>query len=67
MYVFLVRTFGGFIYFAFPASTDNMGEMRSLGGGEGSTPLQEANRDLYAAGCGRIFTTGVTIMGTHFQ
>ena len=39
MYVFLVRTFGGFIYFAFPASTDNMSEMRSPGGGGGEYTL----------------------------
>lgn len=42
----LVHTFGSFIYFAFPASADNMGDMRSGGGGGGSTPLQEANRDM---------------------
>ena len=32
----------------------------------GGTPLQEANRDVSLDG-GRIFTTGVTIMGSHFQ
>ena len=45
----LVHTFGSFIYFAFPASADNMSDMRSGGWGGGwggSTPLQEANRDM---------------------
>ena len=48
----LVHTFGSFIYFAFPASADNMSDMRSgdwgggVGGG-GILPLiQEANRDM---------------------
>ena len=31
----LVHTFGSFIYFAFPASADNMSDMRSGGGGGG--------------------------------
>ena len=31
----------------------------------GGTPLQEANRDVHAAGWGRILTTGVTIIGLH--
>ena len=34
---------------------------------EGGTPLQEANGPGCAAGWGRIFTTGVTIIGSHFQ
>ena len=40
-----------------------------LGAGGGGTPLQAANRDvpLAAGGWGRIFMTGVTIMGSHFQ
>ena len=45
----LVHTFGSFIYFAFPASADNMSDMRSggWGGGGGILPLiQEANRDM---------------------
>ena len=46
----LVHTFGSFIYFAFPASADNMSDMRSGGwggGGGGILPLiQEANRDM---------------------
>ena len=48
----LVHTFGSFIYFAFPASADNMSDMRSggwggRGGGGGILPLiQEANRDM---------------------
>ena len=35
--------------------------------GGGGTPLQEANRDVPLGGWGRIFTIGVTIMGSHFQ
>ena len=31
----LVHTFGSFIYFAFPASADNMSDMRSGGWGGG--------------------------------
>ena len=31
----LVHTFGSFIYFAFPASADNMSDMRSGGWGRG--------------------------------
>ena len=47
----LVHTFGSFIYFAFPASADNMSDMRSGGwgggGGGGILPfIQEANRDM---------------------
>ena len=47
----LVHTFGSFIYFAFPASADNMSDMRSGGWGGGGCggilPLiQEANRDM---------------------
>ena len=35
--------------------------------GGGGTPLQEANRDVPLDGAGRIFTTGVTIMGRIFN
>ena len=67
----LVHTFGSFIYFAFPASADNMSDMRSGGcGGGGILPLiQEANRDMLLDGRGshfhdwsdsiRIFQNGV--------
>lgn len=51
----LVHTFGSFIYFAFPASADNMSDMRSGGGGGGSTLLQEANRDMPLDGWGSHF------------
>ena len=54
----LVHTFGSFIYFAFPASADNMSDMRSGGGGEEYSLTRR----------GRIFTTRVTLTGgTHFQ
>ena len=49
----LVHTFGSFIYFAFPASADNMSDMRigGLRGGGGILPLiQEANRDMLLDG-----------------
>ena len=36
------------------------------GGGNGGISLKEANGDV-PAGWGRIFTTGLIIMGLHFQ
>ena len=33
----------------------------------GGSSLKEANGDIPPAGWGRIFTTGLTIMGLHFQ
>ena len=36
------------------------------GGGDGGISLKEANGDV-PAGWGRIFTTGLIIMGLHFQ
>lgn len=61
----LVHTFGSFIYFAFPASADNMSDMRSGGGGGGGGVL--SYKKLIGI-CrwidgGRIFTTRVTLMG----
>ena len=37
-----------------------------LGGG-GGTSLEKAYGDVLAAGWGCIFTTGLTIVGLHFQ
>ena len=54
----LVHTFGSFIYFAFPASADNMSDMRSGGSGGGG----EENSLKYKKVIGKS-----RWMGSHFH